>query len=193
MTVLPQASGTAIARTPRMTGAFQRCDAEHHAGRLPHRHRDAAGLVGGNHFAGDLGGERGGFAQHLRRELHVELAPGRRRADLGDHRLGEILGPRAMRSAAALSSVRRSLRPGRRPGRECARRGFGGRNGVRDGGGRGLRRHLAGQRIETLEGAPVGGGQLPIADHQIHTQHTGFARPIRSAILQQSGFAVAPG
>ena len=60
-----------------------RRDAEHHAGRLAHRHGDAAGLVGRDHLAGDLGGHRRRLAQHAGGQHDVEAGPAGGGAGLG--------------------------------------------------------------------------------------------------------------
>jgi len=74
-TVLPQAErqrhGAHAEDHRRVPGR----DAEHDAGRLPDRHREATWLVGRNDFAGNLRGHCGGFPQHARCKADVKSGP----------------------------------------------------------------------------------------------------------------------
>ena len=63
--MLPQASGIAIARTPRMTGAFQGAiDSTTPAG-CRTAMASEPGRFGRDHLAGDLRRQRRRFAQHV--------------------------------------------------------------------------------------------------------------------------------
>ena len=97
---------------------------DHHAGGLAHAHRERAGHVGRDHLADDGVGLRRRLAQHPRREVAVEHAPPERAADLLGHDRRRCRARRSIsRSAARLSSVRRSPARGTRPaGERVARR-----------------------------------------------------------------------
>ena len=70
-TVLPQARAIAMARTPRMTGAFHGAMPTQTPMRLANGHGEIVWNVAGDDFAGDLRGHRGGFAKNLtRRKPH---------------------------------------------------------------------------------------------------------------------------
>jgi AraC-like DNA-binding protein len=73
---------TTVLRIPRR-------DAQHHAGRLPHRHRQAARHVGGDHLAADLGRQRSRLEQHAGGQVDVEARPHGGGAGLGRHRVGK--------------------------------------------------------------------------------------------------------
>ena len=117
--MLPQASGVAMARTPRMTGAFH--------GAMPSTTpagwrtpiASEPGHVGRDHLAGDLRGQRRGLAQHARRQHHVEAGPHAGGAGLGCHRLDELrqLGLERVggleQQRAALARARSRSRSGR--------------------------------------------------------------------------------
>ncbi len=90
-TVLPQASGIATERTPRMIGAFHGAiDRITPTGwRIAMASR--ARPVGGDHLAGDLRRHRRRLADHVGGEPDIEMGPVRRAAGLGDHRGGEVV------------------------------------------------------------------------------------------------------
>ena len=69
-----------------------RRDAEDHPDRLAKRHGEAAGLVGRDDLAADLGGQRRRLADHAGGEHQVEPRPALGRADLGHHRRDERVG-----------------------------------------------------------------------------------------------------
>ena len=62
-----------------------------HADRLTDGHRRRARPVGRDDVAGDLGGHRRGFADHVGGQPDIEMRPMRRAAGLADHRRGEVL------------------------------------------------------------------------------------------------------
>ena len=155
----------ATARTPRMTGAFQ--------GAMPRttptgwrtRHRRQPRLVRGDDFAGDLRGDRRGFAQHASRKKDVEMRPAGGRPGLLGHRPDEVrrapfkaIGG-AKQSGATLAGTQR--RPGGEGlsgrGHRIARIG----DGRRGGEGCDFARH----RIEALERSAVRGRDVPAPDH----------------------------
>ena len=71
-----------------------------------------------------------------------------------------------------MSSIRRrSPGPDRGPGRERRGRGIGGRDGIADRGGGRAARDLAGERIDAVEGAAVGGEHLAVTDHEADVFH----------------------
>ena len=114
--MLPQASGIAMARTPRMIGAFHGAMPS----TTPTGWRIAIAMLARNirrhDFAGDLRGHRGRFAQHARGEMHVEVPPAARRAGLGRSGCVANCAARASSRSAALSSMaRRALGPDGRP------------------------------------------------------------------------------
>jgi hypothetical protein len=113
-TVLPHASGIARARREDHR-RIPRRDPEHHAARLAHGHRDAARHVGRNHRAVDLRRHRGGLAQHVGGEHHVEAVPVRHRAGFRAAGLDEFAGacvhPVGRRQQPAAALGRRQRRP----------------------------------------------------------------------------------
>ena len=158
--MLPQASGMAIARTPRMTGAFH--------GAMPSttptgwRTANAVtpGLSDGMISPRDLRRHRRRLAQHRRRERDVEAAPGFGRAGLLGHRRRRSRAPRRSSRVGRGGEARARARSGRAPtrrGRRRPRRRP--RPGVGDAGRGGARRDLAGDRIEAFENAPSAAGR----------------------------------
>src|SRR5690606_24919162 len=69
-----------------------RRDREHDAGGLPHAIGGGAGAVGGDDFAGDLGGQRSRLAQHFGGQHDVEAGPAGGGAGFGAHGGDEIIG-----------------------------------------------------------------------------------------------------
>jgi hypothetical protein len=102
---------------------------------------------------------------------NIEFAPAGGGADLGHHRLGEVLGARLDHVGGGEKHGAALARAQRRPGGKSVRPRFGGRDCVRNGRRRGLARHQAGERVDPLEGPPVGGGHFAVADHEVDAQH----------------------
>ena len=111
-TVLPQASGVAIARQPRITGAFHGAMPSTTPDRLAQRQRQQAGLVRRDHLAGDLRGQRRGLADHSGAQHHIEARPRLGRAQLLGHRVDERVGARFQLIRGAVQQ-RRGARWGR--------------------------------------------------------------------------------
>ena len=126
-TVLPQASGIATERTPRMIGAFHGAIDRITPTGWRKRHGGRARPVGRDDLAGDLRRHRRRLADHVGGEPDVEVRPVRRAAGLGDHGFGEVVGLRLQdvggleEEPAALAGRRR------RPLRKGGRGGIGGR------------------------------------------------------------------
>ena len=112
ITVLPQASGAAIARTPRMTGAFHGAMPSTTPAGWRTRHRQHAGLVGGDDLAGDLRRQRRRLAQERSRRRCTLKPPHGPVAPISSVIALEKSAVRASRRSAAFrSSARRSLGP----------------------------------------------------------------------------------
>ena len=122
-TVLPQASGIATERTPRMIGAFHGAIDRITPDRLPRRHGQRAGPVGGDHLAGHLRGHRRRLADHVGGEPDIEVRPVAGAAGLGDHRGGEVVDlrledvGRLEEEFSPLARRQFATTPGRRPRR----------------------------------------------------------------------------
>ncbi|PRE15292.1 hypothetical protein C6P92_15235 [Burkholderia multivorans] len=175
-------------------GRIPRRDAEHDAARLAHGHREAARHVGRNHGAVDLRGHRGGLAQHVRREHHVEAVPVRHRARFRAADLDELAGARVHR-------VGRREQPaatfGRRERRPSGKRARGGRDrGIRIGERRGRRARgdLAGRRIDPVERRAVRRAARHAVDQQTHFVHFAVSAqfPPRSACAASPLSACTP-
>ena len=99
------------------------------------------------------------------------MAPRADRADFGGHQFGEFRALGVEQVGGLEQHGAPLARAERRPGRERRRRGVGGGDGVGDGGRRRARRDVAGERIDPVEGAAVGGADVAIADHQVDVFH----------------------
>ncbi len=128
-----------------------RRDAEHDARRLADRHGKAAGLVGGDHLARNLGGQGGGFAHHRCGEAEVEQRPALGGADLPHHRIDEIIGLGFQRGGSLHQKSAARIGAERAPSAERGRGGIARRIGIVDAGCGGLGRHLAGDGIYSIE------------------------------------------
>ena len=190
-TVLPQASGVAMARTPRMTGAFHGAMPSHDAGRLAHRHRGEAGAVGRDDLAADLRGHRRRLLQHAGGEHDVELRPAGGRADLTGHGVDEVAGALLQIGGGAKQPRAPLAGPERRPG---GKGGGGGGYGARRVGRRGRRRagrDLAGHRIEPLEASAFRRRNVLALDHQRDFSHD--LSPWRPEAMSRAACALPAG
>ena len=142
--MLPQASGAAIARTPRMTGAFH--------GAMPST-TPAGWRIASDRTPGLSAGmtspvicvvSAAASRSSVAAKKHVEAAPRAGRADLLGHQLGEKSAVRLSSRSAALLQQRAPLAgAGLRPGREGARGRLDDLGDVGGAGRRGLARDLA--------------------------------------------------
>ena len=156
--------------------------AQHDAGRLAHRHGDAARLVGGDDFARDLRGHRRRLAQHAGGEMHVEAGPAGGGAGLGRHQLGELLCLRSEDVGGFQEDRAARVRAGGRPGRKGGGRGVGGALGVGDLGCGSAAGDIAGDRVEAVEGGAVGGGDVLVFEQEGDFVHgvSSFFRDLRA-------------
>ena len=103
----------AMARAPRITGAFQGAMPSHHPDRLAVAHGEAAGDVGGDHLARNLRGHGRGLADHAGASMqlkpaHMAVAPvsapimGANSAPRGLEQIGGLVEERAARSRRRL-------------------------------------------------------------------------------------------
>lgn len=98
-----------------------RRDAEDHTDRFLQRHGNAARLVRGDDFAGNLGGDRRRLPHDGCREFDVEHCPAKGRAGLGHHRRGKSF-PAGQKSIGGFHQQRAPrARPLRRPGGKSCR------------------------------------------------------------------------
>ena len=125
-TVLPQASGMATARVPRMTGAFHGAMPTQTPAAWRIAHGQRARLVGRDDLARDLRRHRRRLAQHVGRQHDVEAGPGRGGAGLLDHQPGEF----ADLGGQHVGRLEQQRAPLARPGLRPCRKG-GGRGGDR--------------------------------------------------------------
>ena len=154
-TVLPQASGSAMARTPRMTGAF-------HGAMLsttPAGWRTAIAMQPGL-SEGMTSPEicvviDGGLAQHAGGEVDVEAGPAGGRAGFGRHQLDELRRLRRQQIGGLQQDRAAGIRAGGGPGREGGGGGVGRPLCIRDLGRGGAAGDVAGDGVEAIEGRAV--------------------------------------
>lgn len=132
------------------------------ASSFPHGHGDAAGLVGGNDFPANLGGEGCGFAHHGAGQHQVEARPAFGRADFAHHGVDEIGGFCVERIGGFHKGAAARGRAKRRPCGESGLCRIDGGNGVIDTGCGGNGGDVAGHRVDTFE---CGGGAALLAAH----------------------------
>ena len=125
--------------------------AQHDAGGLANCHRDAARLVGGDHFAGDLRGHASRFTQHAGGKVDVEAGPAGGRAGFGCHQLDELRCLRRQQIGGFQQDRAPGIRAGGGPGREGGCGGVGRALRIRDLGCRGAACDVAGDGVEAIE------------------------------------------
>ena len=163
-TVLPQASGVAIARTPRMMGAFHGAmPSTTPAGwRMPMA--SEPGTSEGITSPADLRGQRRRLADHAGGQHHVEAGPHAGGAGLGRNGFDELrhLGFQFVRG---LEQQRAALaRAGFAPGLEGLGRGLHRHHGIGRRRRRCARGDRAVERIAALEGRVLFGRDLQAVD-----------------------------
>ncbi len=148
-----------------------RRNAQNDTSRLANGQRQGSRFVGWNHFAGDVRGHRGRFAQNVRREVRIEFGPTGGSAGFLCHHRCEILGPRFQQIGcqhqfcASLAGA---------DGGPCGKGRGGGhcrRVHVRDGCCWRARRDLAGNRIVPLEDGGIRGVYIQTINQHFDIEH----------------------
>ena len=129
--------------------------AQHHARGLANGHGDAARLVRGDDFAGNLRGHGGRLAQHAGGEVDVEAGPAGGRPGFGRHQLDELRGLRRQKIGGFQQDRAPGIRAGGGPGREGGCGGVGRPLRIRDLGCRGAACDVTGDGVEAIERSAV--------------------------------------
>ncbi len=170
-TVLPTASGTAMARTPRITGAFH--------GAMPTTtpagwRRPSASVprvIGRNGLAADLRGQRGGFFQQRGGEAGVEVAPAGDGAGFRDAQARELGALGAQLRGGFHQQLAARVRAQRGPGGEGLGGGIDGGARIVGRGGGGAHYHFTGDRAPAFEGLAALGIDVGTTDQQFDFVH----------------------
>ena len=129
------------------------------------------GISEGNDLAGNLGGHRRGFAQHLGGEVDVEAGPSGRGADLVHHDRDEV-GRAGFEQIGGMQKLLAALvRAERGPGGEGLGRGFGGGDSIVGSGGGGARGDFAGDWVLPDKSGCADGSGVAIADEKLYFGH----------------------
>ncbi len=145
--------------------------AQHHACGLAQTHGQAARHVRGDYVAGDLGGQRCGLQQGVRRQVHVEPGPQARGAGFSGHG-GDEGGGFGFQRVGGFGQQRAAFAgAGGGPGRERLGSGFDGGDGVLHGGRRSDSGDRAVQRVAALKRGTVAGGDLFAVDQKGNAVH----------------------
>ena len=145
--------------------------AKHHTNRLAHGHGNDAGFVRRNDLAGNLCGERCGFAQHTGPKMDVEARPWGRCTGFFEHETGEFVGP-AFHQVRCLVQKRTTLvRAGFRPVFKGFRGRFRNRIDIGEVGRRRGSSDFSGDRVLAVEGPARCGCRFLAVDDEADCRH----------------------